>query len=159
MRIHREKKRTFFKFLSFYVAGEIFGIDVLKVQEVNVMQEVRPIPRAPAFIEGMLDLRGRMIPIVDFRKRFSLETAEQEPGTRIIVTEIENNLVGLIVDSVAKILKVQTEDIKEPPPMIDSVVDTRYISGVVSLEEGLLIVIDPAHVFSLKELGALSQKI
>ncbi|MCP4153317.1 MAG: purine-binding chemotaxis protein CheW [bacterium] len=157
MRIRREKKRTAFKFISFYIGGEVFGIDVMKVQEVNTMQEVRPIPRAPAFIEGMLDLRGEMIPIIDFRKRFALEESDRDSGTRIIVTEVENNLVGLIVDSVAKILTVEAENLKAAPPMLDYVVDARYISGVVSLEERLLIVIDPEHILSREELLALKQ--
>jgi len=124
--------------VSFNIGTEEFGVDILKVQEINRMVEITRVPQAPNYVEGVINLRGKVVPIVDLRKRFNLELKEYDKNTRIVVVDIDGNIMGMIVDSVSEVLRLSANTI-EPPPDIVTGVNAEYIKGVAKLEDRLLI--------------------
>ncbi|MFZ5947275.1 MAG: chemotaxis protein CheW [Stygiobacter sp.] len=127
--------------VSFKIANEEFGVDILNVQEINKMTQITRVPNAPDFVEGVINLRGRVIPIIDLRTRLKLEKKEHDKDTRIIVVEIVNKTVGFIVDAVKEVLRIPTSII-EPPPQLATGIDSDFIRAVGKLEDRLLILID-----------------
>jgi purine-binding chemotaxis protein CheW len=149
----------FVQMISFSVGSERFGVDILVVQEIIMMSNVTEIPNAPDFVEGVINLRGSIIPVLDLRKRLRLRgygrNIPAKPGTRILVVEIEGNVTGFIVDSVAKVISVPFSKIAPPPDIIVAGVQSLYISGVVHLDEGILIILDFRKILSMEEKEAL----
>jgi len=141
--------------VSFNVGTEEFGVDILKVQEINRMVEITRVPQAPHYVEGVINLRGKVIPIVDLRKRFGLELKEHDKNTRIVVVDIGGNILGMIVDSVSEVLRLPADTI-EPPPEIVTGVNSEYIKGVAKLEDRLLIFLDLTRVIDAEELVTVS---
>ena len=127
--------------VSFKLGSEEYGVDIGQVQEINRMVAVTHVPRAPEFMEGVINLRGQLIPIIDLRARFGMERAEHSKSTRIVVTEIGTKRIGMVVDSVSEVLRLPLEQIEEAPDMISGV-DTEYIRGVGKLDERLIILLD-----------------
>jgi len=142
--------------VSFKIGDEEYGVDILEVQEINRMTEITRVPRSPGFVEGVINLRGKVIPIIDLRKRFRMEPKERDKDSRIVVVSIDGQVMGMIVDAVLEVLRLQTDTI-EPPPDIATTVDSAYIQGVAKLDDRLLILIDLTRVFSESEKAALSQ--
>jgi purine-binding chemotaxis protein CheW len=134
--------------VSFNIGTEEFGVDILKVQEINRMVEITKVPQAPHYVEGVINLRGKVIPIVDLRKRFSLELKAHDKNTRIVVVDIGGNIMGMIVDSVSEVLRLPASTI-EPPPEIVTGVNSEYIKGVAKLEDRLLIFLDLSRVIDI----------
>jgi purine-binding chemotaxis protein CheW len=141
--------------VSFNIGTEEFGVDILKVQEINRMVEITRVPQAPHYVEGVINLRGKVIPIVDLRKRFGLELKEHDKNTRIVVVDIGGNIMGMIVDSVSEVLRLPASTI-EPPPEIVTGVNSEYIKGVAKLEDRLLIFLDLSRVIDAEELAAVA---
>ncbi|MGB6067976.1 MAG: chemotaxis protein CheW [Desulfomonilaceae bacterium] len=145
--------------ISFTIGPERFGVQILVVQEIIMMSNITEIPNTPDFVEGVINLRGNIIPVLDLRKRLRLRSQPQpdgaKAGTRILVVEIEGNVTGFIVDSVAKVITVPASRISPPPDIIVAGVQSAYISGVVHLDEGILIVLDFKKILSLEEKTAL----
>lgn len=141
--------------VSFNIGTEEFGVDILKVQEINRMVEITKVPQAPNYVEGVINLRGKVIPIVDLRKRFSLELKEHDKNTRIVVVDIGGNIMGMIVDSVSEVLRLPASTI-EPPPDIVTGVNSEYIKGVAKLEDRLLIFLDLSRVIDVGEIAAMA---
>ena len=127
--------------VSFKLGSEEYGVDIGQVQEINRMVAVTHVPRAPQFMEGVINLRGQLIPIIDLRTRFGMDRAEHTKSTRIVVTEIGTKRIGMVVDSVSEVLRLPLEQIEEAPEMISGV-DTEYIRGVGKLDERLIILLD-----------------
>ncbi len=127
--------------VSFKIGEEEFGIDILRVQEIIKMIDITKVPNAPSFVEGVINLRGRIIPIVFLRKRLGMETKEFDKNTRIVVVEIDGKIVGFIVDAVSEVLRISKE-ITEKPPEFVSGVNSDYITAVAKLEDRLLILLD-----------------
>jgi len=138
--------------VSFNIGTEEFGVDILKVQEINRMVEITKVPQAPHYVEGVINLRGKVIPIVDLRKRFSLELKEHDKNTRIVVVDIGGNIMGMIVDSVSEVLRLPANTI-EPPPEIVTGINSEYIKGVAKLDDRLLIFLDLSKVIDVTEMG------
>jgi len=136
--------------VSFSLGNEEFAVDILKVQEINRMIEITKVPKSPDFVEGVINLRGKVIPIVDLRKRFGLNPKENDKQTRIIVVDINGKVIGLVVDSVSEVLRLPSETIEPPPPMVAGV-DAQYISGVGKLDNRLLILLDLNKILSTEE--------
>jgi purine-binding chemotaxis protein CheW len=149
----------FVQMISFSVGSERFGVEILVVQEIIMMSNITEIPNSPEFVEGVINLRGNIIPVLDLRKRLRLRgyksTEAHKPGTRILVVEIEGNVTGFIVDSVAKVLTIPASKIAPPPDIIVAGVQSLYISGVVHLEEGILIILDFRRILSMEEKDVL----
>jgi purine-binding chemotaxis protein CheW len=133
--------------VSFKLGSEEYGVDIAQVQEINRMVAVTHVPRAPQFMEGVINLRGQLIPIIDLRSRFGMPRAEHTKNTRIVVTEIGTKRVGMVVDSVSEVLRLPAEHIEPAPEMITGV-DTEYIRGVGKIEDRLIILLDLAKIVS-----------
>ncbi|EGJ51042.1 chemotaxis protein CheW [Desulfocurvibacter africanus] len=142
--------------VTFSIGDEEFGVDILKVQEIIRTMEITRVPRAPAFVEGVINLRGKVIPIIDLRKRFGLQARGHDKNTRIIVIEISNMIVGFVVDSVSEVLRIPASTVEPPPPMVAGL-ESEYISGVGKLEDRLLILLDLNRLLSREERSVLSQ--
>jgi purine-binding chemotaxis protein CheW len=154
-----EKKKldtALIQLVTFSIDGEEFGVEILKVQEIIRMMDITRVPRAPRFVEGVINLRGKVIPIVDLRKRFGLEPRKRDKDTRIIVIEISSMIVGFIVDSVSEVLRIPASTIEPSPPVVSSL-DSEYISGVGKLEDRLLILLDLDRLLSSEEQQVLGQ--
>lgn len=136
--------------VTFSIGEEEFGVDILKVQEIIRTMEITKVPRAPQFVEGVINLRGKVIPIIDLRKRFGLQTKDHDKHTRIIVIEISNMIVGFVVDSVSEVLRIPAGTVEPPPPVVAGL-ESEYISGVGKLEDRLLILLDLNRLLSGEE--------
>ena len=138
--------------VSFVIEGEEFGIDILKVQEIIRPVPITRVPNAPAFVEGVINLRGRIVPVIDARKRFGLPARAMDESSRIVVVELTGKTVGFIMDAVREVIRVE-RGVIEPPPELAVGIDADYLSGVAKLEgpEGsgrllILLEIGRAHV-------------
>lgn len=136
--------------VTFKLGTEEFGVDILKVQEINKMMIITKIPNAPTFIEGVINLRGKIIPIVDLRKRLGFRDQPYDKSTRIIVVELDGLVLGFIVDSVSEVLRIPGNTI-EPPPSMVAGIESEYIEGVGKLDDRLLILLELKKVFSSPE--------
>ncbi len=133
--------------VTFHVGDEEFGVDILAVREINRMMEITRVPHAPVFVEGVINLRGQVIPVVDLRTRFQLDAVEHDKSTRIVVVELSEKVVGFLVDSVSEVLRVPRDLIEPPPPIVGSI-DSEYIQAVVKLDDRLLILLDLQKLLS-----------
>ncbi len=127
--------------VSFKIGEEEFGVDILKVQEINRMDQITRVPNAPDYVSGVMNLRGKVIPIIDLRKRFRLPKKDRDKDTRIIVVELRSRVVGFLVDAVNEVLRIPKSVTEPPPPMVAGI-GSEYITAVGKLEDRLLILID-----------------
>ncbi len=127
--------------VTFRLGSEEFSMDILKVQEIIRPMELTRVPRAPAFVDGVINLRGRVIPVMDLRRRFSMEPTEDTSEARIIVVELGGRTVGFKVDAVSEVLRLPV-DMVEPPPSIVSGAEIDYIRGVGKLDDRLIMLLD-----------------
>lgn len=132
--------------VTFHIGKEEFGIDITKVQEINRMIEVTRMPNTPSYIEGAVNLRGKIIPIVNLRKKLGLGLVEHDKSTRIMVVEVEGKVLGFIVDSVSEVLRIQDPRIEAPPSISDST-ESAYIEGVINLADRILMLLDLDALF------------
>lgn len=140
--------------VSFKIGEEEFGLDILKVQEINRSLDVTRVPTAPEYVDGVINLRGRVIPILDLRRRFGLERKEHDKNTRIVVVELSGTVVGFVVDAVSEVLRIP-RSVTEPPPAIATGSKADYVTGVGRLDDRLLILLDPEKLLID---GALSSR-
>ncbi|MDR1490309.1 MAG: chemotaxis protein CheW [Desulfovibrio sp.] len=142
--------------VTFSIGEEEFGVDILKVQEIIRTMEITKVPRAEAFVEGVINLRGKVIPIIDLRRRFGLDSKAHDKHTRIIVIEINNMIVGFVVDSVSEVLRIPAGTVEPPPPVVSGL-DSEYISGVGKLQDRLLILLDLDKLLSGEVIESLTK--
>ena len=136
------KDAELLQLVTFNIAEEEFGVDILSVQEIIRLMQITTVPRAPACIEGVINLRGKVIPVIDMRKRFNLPAVERDSHTRIIVMEFgSSKIVGFLVDAVSEVLRIPANTV-EPAPAVVSGVGSEYIKGVGKLDDRLLILLD-----------------
>lgn len=140
--------------VSFRLGTEEYGVDISQVQEIIRMVEITHVPRAPHFMEGVINLRGQLIPIIDLRTRFGMQRTAHTKSTRIVVTEIGSKKVGIVVDSVSEVLNIPIEQVEEAPEMIAGV-GTEYIQGVGKFNDRLIILLDLTMVMSGEEKAQL----
>lgn len=136
--------------VSFRIGSEEFGISIMKVQEIIRMQEITRVPQMPDFIEGVINLRGNVIPIIDLRKRFNLEISAKTNETRIVVVSVLDRIMGIIVDGVSEVLRLTDDQIEPPPPVISNI-GKEYIKGIGKLDKRLLILLDIDRILSSEE--------
>lgn len=139
----------------FSLGKEEFAVDVAQVREIIRMEEITKMPKSPPFVEGIINLRGQIIAVIDLAKRLNLPPSERMEANRIVVVETEDLKVGMIVDSVSEVMSV-TEDEIEPPPILASDSATPFILGVVKRDRRLIILIDLSRLLSLEEISELS---
>jgi len=135
-----ESGHDLLQLVSFHLGGEEFGLDILRVQEIIRIQPLTRVPNSPDFIAGVMNLRGRIIPVVALRRRFGMEQSAPDKQTRIVVVETEGAVLGFIVDAVSEVLRIPSATI-EPPPRVGKV-EREYVSGVGKLDDRLLILLD-----------------
>ena len=143
------------EFLTFRLGAEEYGIDILKVQEIRSYEPPTRIANAPAFIKGVVNLRGVIVPIVDLRLKLSCETAEYNSFTVVIVLNVKGRVVGAVVDSVSDVLALDAETIK-PAPEMSSAIDTSFITGIGSVADRMLILMDIEGLMSSEEMGLIN---
>lgn len=131
--------------VSFNLGSEEFGIDILKVQEINRMVEITKVPQAPHYVEGVINLRGKVIPVIDLRTKFGLQAKERDKNSRIVVCDVRGDIIGMVVDAVSEVLRIPSSTV-EPPPAIAAGDEQHYISGVVKLEGRLLLFLDISRI-------------
>jgi purine-binding chemotaxis protein CheW len=146
----KRQETELLQLVTFSIGDEEFGVEILKVQEIIRMLEITKVPKAPAFVEGVINLRGKVIPIIDLRKRFGLAERGHDKNTRIIVIDINSMIVGFVVDSVSEVLRLPASTVEPPPPVVAGL-DSDYISGVGKLEDRLLIMLDLNRLLSNDE--------
>ena len=132
--------------VSFVLAGEEFAVDILAVQEINRMMDLTRVPQSPPEVEGVINLRGKIIPVVDLRKRFGLPAADRTEQSRIVVVEINKRVLGFLVDRVNEVLRID-RGIVEPAPRMVCSIESEFIAGVGKLEDRLLILLDLEKLF------------
>jgi len=142
--------------VTFHVGNEEFGVEILDVREINRLMDITRVPHAPDFVEGVINLRGQVIPVVDLRKRFGLEAGSRDKDARIVVVELTDKVVGFLVDSVSEVLRVAGSTV-EPPPAMVAGIESEYIEGVVKLEDRLLILLDLQKLLTRGEARALQE--
>ncbi|MCR9074690.1 MAG: chemotaxis protein CheW [bacterium] len=141
--------------VSFSVANELFAVDILRVQEINRMMALTKVPQSPPSVEGVINLRGRIIPVLDLRVQFGFQKQEATEQTRIIVVEISGNTIGFIVDSVREVMRISSS-IVDPAPQVGSSIDSSYVSGVAKLEDQLLIMLELENLLSPESLNSIT---
>ena len=141
--------------VSFTVGEELYAVDILNVQEINRMMALTKVPQSPEGIEGVINLRGRIIPVLDLRVQFGLNPSELDDNSRIIVVEVQKNTIGFIVDSVQQVLLIDPSII-EPTPRMTSSIDSSYVDGVAKLDEDLLILLNLNNLLSPEALSKLA---
>ena len=143
------------QYLSFSLGGEEYGVDILKVREIREWQPVRPLPDTPEYVKGVVDLRGVVVPVIDLRIRFGLEKVEYTPTTVMIVLSTNapggDRVFGLVVDAVSDVLDVLPDKIR-PAPDLGSRINTRYILGMVSREQRMVILLEMDRLFEPEEI-------
>jgi purine-binding chemotaxis protein CheW len=146
------------EFLTFRLGAEEYGIDILKVQEIRSYEPPTRIANAPAFIKGVVNLRGVIVPIVDLRLKLGCECAEYNSFTVVIVLNVKGRVVGAVVDSVSDVLALDAETIK-PAPEMNATVDANFITGIGSINERMLILMDIEALMSSEEMGLINSDL
>ena len=143
------------KYLTFCLAGEEYGLQILKVREILGIMDITVVPQMPAYVRGVINLRGRVIPVIDLRAKFGLETAEFTEETCIIVVDV-GTLTGVIVDTVQEVLDIDSDQI-DPPPPLGASVDTSFILGMGKVKDDVKILLDICKVLSTEELQQIAE--
>ncbi|MEM9066237.1 MAG: chemotaxis protein CheW [Planctomycetota bacterium] len=146
------------QFVTFEVAGEEFAVDILSVHEINRMIDLTRVPQSPPEVEGVINLRGKIIPVIDLRRRFSMPEAERNEHSRIIVVEVHGRVIGFIVDRVHEVLRISPSIVEAAPPMVGSI-DSDFISGVGKLDDRLLIMLDLERLFTANSIDAIDTSV
>jgi purine-binding chemotaxis protein CheW len=145
--------------VSFILDKEEYGVEVLKVREIIRMPSITRVPNTPHYVEGVINLRGKVIPIISLRKRFSLDLTDNDSRTRIMVMDMTNELTGFIVDSVAEVIRIASTEIQPAPPVVAGSVDQEYLSGVINRDDRLLVLLDLERLFSQEEQQLFTGKM
>ena len=149
-------ERTQIQLVTFQLGEELYGVDIMDVKEIVKVCDVRQIPNAPYYVEGIFNLRSEIIPVMNLHKRFQikkLETSsnEEELDGGFIILNIDNNKIGIIIDKIARVVTVDMSEVKDPPQMISGI-GTEYIQGVIRQENNYLIMLNIRKLFNPKEL-------
>jgi purine-binding chemotaxis protein CheW len=148
------------KYLTFSLEDEEYGIGILKVKEIIGMMAITSVPRTPAYVKGVINLRGKVIPVIDLRSKFDMETIDYNERTCIIVVEIDSKsstvLIGIVVDAVSEVLNIKEDEIEETP-IFGTKLDTEYILGMAKMEGGVKILLNIDKVLSTEEIADLEK--
>jgi len=152
------EKETLMQLVGFFIGREQFGVDILMVQEIIRKVPITSIPDAPDFIEGVINLRGNIIPVIDLRKRLNIIGAgERRSDPWVLVLNVVGRITGFIVDSVSEVLKVPQESIMPAPDIVAEGLKSQYIKGVCKIQKGLLILLDFNRILQLEEIKKLKE--
>ena len=153
--MHQKKEEVVssLQIVCFKIGQEEYGIDILQVQEIQKVPKILQIPFAQEHILGVIDLRGKVIPIIDLGKKFGI-IADLDNSSRIVVVDISGKKIGLAIDSVSNVMKIDTSSMDPPPPVVKGVA-SKYIVGIAKLKDGFIVVLDINQIFSAEELAAI----
>lgn len=146
------------EFLTFTLGEENYALDILTVKEIRGYESVTKIANAPAFIKGVINLRGDIVPIVDLRIKFSVGTATYDEFTIVIVLHIHNRIVGIVVDGVSDVVNLNKDQLR-PPPDFGVAFDSRYLLGLATINEQMIILVDINELISSEEMGLFDKNI
>lgn len=135
----------------FSIGKELYGVGINAVHEIVKVPDITEVPDAPAFLQGVINLRGKIVPVVDLRTRLRLPAREKTKSSRVLITENDGRMIGLLVDAVSEVLKVDPAAVEAPPEMI-SAIGVEYITGVAKVGCGLIILLDLKKVFSIEDM-------
>ena len=144
------------KYLAFILGNEIYGIEILRVREIIGLMDITTVPQTPNYMKGVINLRGKVIPVIDLRLKFSMQEEDYTQETCVIVTEVNNTSIGIIVDSVSEVLEIKSEEIEETPSFGQGI-DTDFIMGMGKTREKIIILLDIKVVLSSEELEMVKQ--
>jgi purine-binding chemotaxis protein CheW len=148
--------KTTLQLVGFVIGDELFGVDILTVQEIIRDATITAIPDAPDFLEGVINLRGSIIPVIDLRKRLKLvQSAPTDPDSWIIILSVEGRITGFVVDRVTKVLNVPSDSIKPAPDIVVAGLRSQYINGVCKMDQRLLILLDFSRILMVDEIKKL----
>jgi purine-binding chemotaxis protein CheW len=157
--INKAKQGKELQLVIFKIADEEFGVGIGQVREIVRLVPITSIPRAPEFIEGVVNLRGQIIAVIDLAKRLSLKSTPNSEKTRIVVIEMSDNIVGMIVDEVVEVLRMPVENVTDTPELISDEAKQKYITGVGKYDKRLIILIDLASIFSAEEVEDIRRQV
>lgn len=144
--------------VCFNIGNETFGVNILMVKEIIIKSHITPIPDSPDFIEGVINLRGNIIPVIDLRKRLGLfDKGRPDTTGWIIILNIHSRVAGFIVDKVTRVRKISPEGISQPPDLVVTGLKNQYIRGVCNLEEGILVLLDFDCILQVDEIKKLKE--
>lgn len=140
----------------FRLGAEEYGVPITQVQEINLLSKPTKIPNSPSFLEGVISLRKQIIPVVDLKKRFSIEQTDYTKDARIMIVEVNDSIIGVIVDEVLEVLRLPASSIEPPPPVIAGIT-AAYLDGVGKLDDRLFILLNMDKILTLDEQEELEQ--
>ncbi len=143
------------KYLTFELAGEEYGVEILKVKEIIGIMNITSVPQTPEFVKGVINLRGKVIPVIDLRLKFGMNTKEYDERTCIIVVDINNMVTGIVVDSVSEVLNIKEEEIEETPSFGVKLY-TEYILGMAKIKEQVKVLLDIDKVLTSSDVSLLN---
>lgn len=157
-RVDQLEKEQLRQLVGFTIGKELFGVDILMVQEIIRAAPITAVPNSPDFVEGVINLRGNIIPVIELRKRlgFAMPDVNMEDSW-ILILDIEGRITGFIVDSVTEVLKIQESGIEPPPDIVMAGLETQYIRGVCEIDEKLLILLDFNCILLVDEIKKLKE--
>ena len=144
------------EYLTFQLGGEEYGVDILKVQEIRSYDTVTRLPDAPAYIKGVINLRGTIVPVVDMRLKLKLGAAEYSKNTVMIILNVSGKVIGMVVDGVSDVITLAASQVR-PPPELAGVLDTQYITGIGAIDDRMLILVDIDRLMSASDLAVLEE--
>ncbi|MEE8473054.1 MAG: chemotaxis protein CheW [Dehalococcoidia bacterium] len=136
---------------------EAYGVDIGAVREIIRLQDITKVPGTPDFVEGVINLRGKVTPVVDLRKKLNITVAEQNAENRIVVMDIAGQDIGMVVDAVTEVLRISADAVVPPSTVITSTTDHDYLMGIAKLDEKLIILLDLDKVLSIREKQEISE--
>jgi len=146
--------------VTFELGGETYGVDIMQVEGIVQVQQVRPIPYAPDYVEGIFNLRGEIIPVINLHRRFRLRQVELSEEDKLlsgmVIMSIDQMHLAVMIDKVSRVVRVNEDDVQPPPQMISGI-GAEYIQGVVNNDDGYLIILDARRLFNVRELEQLGQ--
>ena len=157
----QDANKEFKELLTFFLAGEEYGVDILRVQEIKGWDSVTNIPNTPEYIRGVINIRGSIVPIIDMRLRFNLEKREYDATTVVIVLNVmtnghDNRTMGVVVDAVSDVYNIPINDVK-PSPDFGTAVDTEFVTGLATIDEKMIIVLDIDYMLNAAELAVIDK--
>ena len=148
------KMQDYLQVVSFNLGAEEYAIEIIKVKEIILVEGITKVPQMPGYIEGIINLRGTVIPVVDLRKRFGMGSCGLDEHTRIVVTRMDGGIVGMIVDAVSRVMKIPKANIQPPPDTIACIAG-KYLIGVARLDDHLQLLLDIEKVLATSEQAQL----
>jgi purine-binding chemotaxis protein CheW len=145
------------EYLTFTLGAENYGVDILKVQEIRGYDNVTHIPHAPAFMKGVINLRGAIVPVVDLRIKFGLGRIEYDAMTVMMILNVAGRVVGVVVDGVSDVISLDTEELRLPPDFGASV-DTRYLEGLATVDDRMLIIVNIERLLTSEEMALFNRE-